>query len=85
MTDTSLDKISANVFENFKRIFYRQEDIQKLHLSIRKGILERFETTFFTALTEYSQSPTGVFHYERVAPQNFEKKLELCIHPYIIL
>ncbi|MEO8399400.1 MAG: aminotransferase class I/II-fold pyridoxal phosphate-dependent enzyme, partial [Ignavibacteriaceae bacterium] len=51
-----------NVFENFKRIFYRQEDLQELHLSIRKGILERYETPFFTALTEYSQRPTGVFH-----------------------
>ena len=62
VTDTSLDKISTNVFENFRRIFYRQEDIQELHLSLRRGILERFETPFFTALTEYSQRPTGVFH-----------------------
>ena len=46
----------------FRRVFYRQEDYLELHLSILKGIRERYETPFFTALREYSQKPTGVFH-----------------------
>jgi len=62
VTDTSLDNISSFVHENFRRIYYRQEDFQELHLSILRGIQERFETPFFSALKSYSQRPTGVFH-----------------------
>jgi arginine decarboxylase len=38
------------------------EDYLELHLSILRGIEERFDTPFFDALREYSQRPTGVFH-----------------------
>lgn len=62
VTDTALDDINDDIHENFSRVFYRQEDLQDLHLSILKGILNRFETPFFTALKNYSQKPTGVFH-----------------------
>ena len=62
VTDTSLDDINDEIHENFRRIFYRQEDLQDLHLSIIKGIQARFATPFFTALKNYSQQPTGVFH-----------------------
>lgn len=62
VTDRSLNDISADIYAMFRRIFYRQEDVQELHLSIRKGIEERYETPFFTALMKYSTQPTGVFH-----------------------
>ena len=62
VTDTSLDDITDEIHEKFRRIFYRQEDLQDLHLSIMKGIQDRYETPFFTALKSYSQRPTGVFH-----------------------
>ncbi|MEQ9063600.1 MAG: aminotransferase class I/II-fold pyridoxal phosphate-dependent enzyme [Vicingaceae bacterium] len=62
VTDTSMDDINDDIHDNFRRIFYRQEDLQDLHLSILKGIQRRFETPFFTALKNYSQQPTGVFH-----------------------
>jgi arginine decarboxylase len=38
------------------------EDLQEMHLSIKRGIADRFETPFFSALVDYSQKPTGVFH-----------------------
>ncbi|MEX2596043.1 MAG: ornithine decarboxylase, partial [Salibacteraceae bacterium] len=62
VTDLSIDKLPDAALENFKNIFYRQEDLTDLHLNILKGIFERFETPFYNALVEYSKRPTGVFH-----------------------
>ena len=62
VTDTSLDKLHDSTIKNFNRIFYLREDLQELHLMIIRGIRVRYETPFFTALKEYSQKPTGVFH-----------------------
>jgi len=62
VTDTSLQDLKDSTIRSFKRIFYRKEDIQELHLTIMRGIRERYETPFLSALIEYSQKPTGVFH-----------------------
>jgi arginine decarboxylase len=62
ITDSSLTHLDDRVLKSFRRIFYRMEDIQELHLTIISGINERFDTPFFTALTEYSKKPTSVFH-----------------------
>jgi arginine decarboxylase len=62
ITDTSLTHLEDATLKTFRRIFYRMEDMQELHLTIIDGINERFETPFFTALTEYSKKPTSVFH-----------------------
>jgi arginine decarboxylase len=62
VTDTSLVDLKDSTLKNFKRIFYQREDLQELHLMIIRGIRERYETPFFSALVEYSQKPTGVFH-----------------------
>ncbi|MGZ4060262.1 MAG: aminotransferase class I/II-fold pyridoxal phosphate-dependent enzyme, partial [Bacteroidia bacterium] len=62
ITDTSLTHLEDSTLKSFRRIFYRMEDVQELHLTIISGINERFETPFFTALTEYSKKPTSVFH-----------------------
>ena len=62
VTDTSVYNIDDASHRKFKRIFYRKEDLQELHLSIIRGIKDRYETPFFSALMEYSQKPTGVFH-----------------------
>ena len=62
VTSSSLMDLGDNVVSTFRRIFYRQEDLQELHLSIQRGLFERFETPFFSALVEYSQKPTSVFH-----------------------
>ena len=62
VTDTALGDLKDNTIKGFRRIFYQTEDIQELHLTIMRGIAERYETPFFSALVEYSQKPTGVFH-----------------------
>lgn len=62
VTDTSLSDLKDSTIKTFRRIFYLREDLQELHLMIMRGIMERYETPFFSALMEYSQKPTGVFH-----------------------
>jgi arginine decarboxylase len=62
VTDTSLGNLKDTTLKTFKRIFYRAEDVQELHLTILRGIYERYQTPFFSAVKEYSKKPTGVFH-----------------------
>jgi arginine decarboxylase len=62
VTDTSLGNLKDSTIKGFRRIFYQTEDIQELHLTIMRGIAERYNTPFFSALVEYSKKPTGVFH-----------------------
>lgn len=62
VTDTSLTDLKDSTLRQFSRIYYRKEDLQELHLGIVRGVRERFETPFFSALKEYSQKPTGIFH-----------------------
>lgn len=62
VTDLSVDKLMDDALENFRNIFYRQEDLTDLHLNILKGIDDRYETPFYNALVSYSKRPTGVFH-----------------------
>jgi len=62
VTDTALGNLKDSTLKTFRRIYYRKEDLQELHLAIIRGISERFNTPFFSALKEYSQKPTGIFH-----------------------
>ncbi|MDX9749462.1 MAG: beta-eliminating lyase-related protein [Flavobacteriales bacterium] len=62
VTDTPVIDLDDHTLKHFRRIFYRQEDLEELHLTILRGITEKYETPFFTALTEYSRKPVGVFH-----------------------
>ena len=62
ITDSSLTHLEDSTLKSFRRIFYRMEDVQELHLTIISGINERYDTPFFTALTEYSKKPISVFH-----------------------
>ncbi len=62
VTDAAVEDIAGNVTQKFSRIFYQQEDYLDLHLNILRGIQNRYETPFFTALRKYSRQPTGVFH-----------------------
>lgn len=70
VTDTPVIHLSDDVLQFFNRIFYRMEDLQELHLSIIQGIKVRYETPFYTALKDYSQKPTGVFHAMPVSRGN---------------
>ncbi|MCP4980580.1 MAG: ornithine decarboxylase [Gammaproteobacteria bacterium] len=62
VTDAAVEDIAGNVTQKFSRIFYQQEDYLDLHLNILRGIQQRYQTPFFTALRKYSRQPTGVFH-----------------------
>jgi len=62
VTDAPIEDLAGGLRLAFRRVFYRQEDYRELHLSILKGITERYDTPFFNALLQYSQKPTGVFH-----------------------
>ncbi|TVO63668.1 aminotransferase class I/II-fold pyridoxal phosphate-dependent enzyme [Denitromonas ohlonensis] len=61
-TDQSVEEIAGANLGNCRRVFYNQEDHLELHLNILRGVSDRFEAPFFTALTEYARKPTGVFH-----------------------
>ncbi len=43
-------------------MFHAREGSLELHLSILKGIEERYDAPFFEALRDYASRPTGVFH-----------------------
>ncbi len=62
VTDHSINSCNDQDLKVFRRIFFRMEDLQEMHLSIKRGIADRFDTPFFSALVNYSQKPTGVFH-----------------------
>lgn len=62
VTDTPLDSVAGNMGSAFRRTFYRLEQYMEQHLSILRGVRERYETPFFDALRKYSAKPTGVFH-----------------------
>ncbi|MEO8591185.1 MAG: aminotransferase class I/II-fold pyridoxal phosphate-dependent enzyme [Flavobacteriales bacterium] len=62
VTDTPVTELKDSTLKNFRRIFYRTEDLTELHLTILRGIQEKYETPFFTALKDYSRRPMGVFH-----------------------
>ena len=62
ITDKALTHLDDVTLKSFRRIFYRMEDLQELHLTIISGINERFETPFFNALKAYSKRPISVFH-----------------------
>lgn len=62
IADASVEEGTSSVNQSFRRVFYRHDDHTELHLSILRGISERYETPFFSALRKYAKQPTGVFH-----------------------
>lgn len=62
VTDAPVENVAGDPSRAFRRVFYQQENYRELHLSILKGVHERFETPFFSALRAYSRKPTGMFH-----------------------
>jgi len=62
VTDASLERVAGNLGTDFRRVFYRLEQHMEQHLSILKGVRERYQTPFFDALRKFSAKPTGVFH-----------------------
>jgi arginine decarboxylase len=61
VANRSIERIAVTLTRRFRRIFGAQDALE-LHLSILRGVQDRHETPFFTALRGYSRQPTGVFH-----------------------
>ena len=62
VADAAVEEGTGSGSRAFRRVFYRHDDHMELHLSILRGISERYETPFFSALRKYAKQPTGVFH-----------------------
>ncbi len=62
VTDQSVEDVAGRVGDSCRRIFYNQEDFLELHMNILRGVDNRYQTPFFTALRNYAKQPTGVFH-----------------------
>jgi arginine decarboxylase len=62
VTDRSVEEIAGRDLGNCRRVFYNAEDYTELHLNVLRGVANRYQSPFFTALKEYSRQPTGVFH-----------------------
>ena len=62
VTDRSVEDIAGRDLGNCRRVFYNAEDYTELHLNVLRGVANRYQSPFFTALKEYSRQPTGVFH-----------------------
>ncbi len=62
VTDQSVEEVAGKVGKTCRRVFYNSEDFFELHLNILRGVDDRYNTPFFSALKEYSKKPTGVFH-----------------------
>jgi arginine decarboxylase len=62
MSQISVESIAAEVGSDFRRVFHPREGLLELHLSLLRGVGQRYRAPFFSALRDYSQRPTGVFH-----------------------
>ena len=62
MTEVSLEETAGRLSHHYRRVFHAREGLLELHLSILKGIEERYDAPFFKALRDYAHRPTGVFH-----------------------
>ncbi len=62
VTDAPVEELAGDLPDNVRRVFYHREGFLELHLNILRAVAARQQTPFFSALTEYSRQPTGVFH-----------------------
>ncbi len=62
LTEVDVENVAGRLGRDFRRVFHAREGLLELHLSLLKGVAARYRTPFFSALKEYSQRPTGVFH-----------------------
>src|SRR5262249_9524015 len=50
VADAAVEDVAGSATEAFRRVFYRQDAYHDLHLSLLRGIGQRYETPFFAAL-----------------------------------
>ena len=62
LSEATVEQVATELHADFRRVFFGTEDYLETHLTILKGIEQRYETPFFSALKTYTRKPTGVFH-----------------------
>ena len=62
MSAVSVESIASRHGSDFRRAFHPREGLLELHLSLLRGVEQRYRAPFFSALRSYSKRPTGVFH-----------------------
>src|SRR5690349_21417967 len=62
MPVVSVEQIAGRLSSDFRRVFHAREGSLELHLSLLRGVEQRYRAPFFEALKEYSRKPTGAFH-----------------------
>lgn len=63
LSDRKVEEMAASDgLSAVRRVFYEVEEPLEIHLSILKGINDRFATPYFDNLKKYSQRPIGTFH-----------------------
>jgi hypothetical protein len=62
MTEVAVEDMAGRLSHHFRRVFHAREGSLELHLSILRGIADRYQAPFFEALRDYSHRPTGAFH-----------------------
>jgi arginine decarboxylase len=68
LTDRAVEALATQSdLRHVRRLFYDVEEVMELHLSILKGVEDRYDTPFFTNLKDYSRRPIGTFHALPVA------------------
>ncbi|MFM8598781.1 MAG: aminotransferase class I/II-fold pyridoxal phosphate-dependent enzyme [Mycobacterium sp.] len=61
-TEVDVENVAGRLGKYFQRVFHIRDGLLELHLSVVRGVAARYRTPFFSALKQYSQRPTGVFH-----------------------
>jgi arginine decarboxylase len=62
MAEVGVEELAGKIGKDFRRVFHSREGLLELHLSILRGVGHRYQAPFFSAVRDYSQKPTGVFH-----------------------
>jgi len=70
LTDVSVEDIDKDIHGNFRRVFYRLEDVHELHMTVIEGVRARYRTPLFDALKRYAEKPIGNFHALPIARGN---------------
>ena len=61
VTDRSVEEVASTVTNSCRRVFYNQEDYLELHLNILRGVQERYQSPFFSALKNTANNPLVFF------------------------
>ena len=61
VADVSIEELAGSAGRRFNRLFRREESME-LHLSLLRGIADRYKTPFFDAVQQHSRKPAAVFH-----------------------